>query len=72
MQNSYNHYSQDSEIFKKRGAPDAEGLFYSPAGKGSGRWGVHPERALDWLKTKLGESQIALKSRLSAWLVVPS
>ena len=58
VQSSYNHYSQDSEIFKKRGAPKDEGLFYSPAGKGSGRWAVHPERALGWLKTKLGEPRL--------------
>jgi hypothetical protein len=58
VQSSYNHYSQDSDIFKKRGAPSSEGLFYSPAGKGSGRWAVHPERALGWLKTKLGEPRL--------------
>ena len=58
VQSSYNHYSRDSEIFKKRGAPEAEGLFYSPAGKGSGRWAVHPERALGWLKAKLGEPRL--------------
>ncbi len=58
VQSSYNHYSQDSEIFKKRGAPQAEALFYSPAGKGSGRWAVHPERALGWLKAKLGEPRL--------------
>jgi hypothetical protein len=58
VQSSYNHYSQDSEIFIKRGAPSDEGLFYSPTGKGSGRWAVHPERALGWLKTKLGEPRL--------------
>jgi hypothetical protein len=58
VQSSYNHYSLDSEMFKKRGAPEDEGLFYSPAGKGSGRWAVHPERALGWLKTKLGEPRL--------------
>jgi hypothetical protein len=58
VQSSYNHYSQDSDIFKKRGAPEGEGLFYSPTGKGSGRWAVHPERALGWLKTKLGEPRL--------------
>ena len=58
VQSSYNYYSQDSEIFKKRGAPEGEGLFHSPAGKGSGRWAVHPERALEWLKTKLGEPRL--------------
>ncbi|HEX4370356.1 MAG TPA: hypothetical protein VH019_03330 [Rhizomicrobium sp.] len=58
VQSSYNHYSQDSEMFKKRGAPSGEGLFYSPTGKGSGRWAVHPERALAWLKTKLGEPRL--------------
>jgi hypothetical protein len=58
VQSSYNHYSQDSEIFRKRGAPETESLFYSPAGKGSGRWAVHPGRALQWLKMKLGEPRL--------------
>ena len=58
VQSSYNHYSADSEIFKKRGSPVKEALFYSPAGKGSGRWAVDPERALHWLKTKLGEPKL--------------
>ena len=58
VQSSYNYYSRDSEIFKKRGAPEGEGLFHSPTGKGSGRWAVHPERALEWLKTKLGEPRL--------------
>jgi hypothetical protein len=58
VQSSYNHYSEDSEIFRKRGAPQEEALFYSPAGKGSGRWAVRPERALEWLKAKLGEPKL--------------
>lgn len=55
VQSSYNHYSEDSVIFRKRRAANAEALFYAPGGKGSGRWAVHPERALSWLKAKLGE-----------------
>ena len=58
VQSSHNHYSVDSEIFKKRGAPGEKALFYSPGGKGSGRWAVDPERALHWLKTKLGEPKL--------------
>lgn len=58
VQNSYNHYSEDSEIFKKRGGAREEALFYSPAGKGSGRWAVHPQRALMWLKGRLGDPRL--------------
>ncbi|HEV7960656.1 MAG TPA: hypothetical protein VGP01_06460 [Rhizomicrobium sp.] len=58
VQNSYNHYSEDSEVFRKREAPSAEGLFYSPDGKGSGRWAVHPDRALQWLKARLGDPKL--------------
>jgi hypothetical protein len=58
VQSSYNHYSEDSEIFRKRDAPSGERLFYSPEGKGSGRWAVHPERALEWLKSRLGEPRL--------------
>jgi len=58
VQNSYNHYSEDSEVFRKRAAPSAEGLFYSPDGKGSGRWAVHAERALKWLKARVGDPKL--------------
>lgn len=58
VQNSYNHYSEDSDVFRKREAPPEDGLFYSPDGKGSGRWAVRPERALQWLKMKLGEPRL--------------
>lgn len=58
VQNSYNHYSEDSDVFHGREAAKEDGLFYSPAGKGSGRWAVHPERALHWLKQKLGEPKL--------------
>jgi hypothetical protein len=58
VQSSYNHYSEDSDVFRKRDAPAGEGLFYSPDGKGSGRWAVHAERALYWLKARLGEPKL--------------
>jgi len=58
VQNSYNNYSEDSDVFRKRDAPSGEGLFYSPDGKGSGRWAVHPDRALQWLKARLGEPKL--------------
>jgi hypothetical protein len=58
VQNSYNHYSEDSDVFNKRQAAGDEGLFFSPAGKGSGRWAVNPDRALRWLKARLGEPRL--------------
>ena len=50
VQSVYNRHCIDSLVFKKRKAHLSEGLFYSPCGKGSGAWAVHPERAAAWLK----------------------
>ena len=58
VQTSYNRYSEDSDVFHKREADKEEGLFYSPVGKGSGRWAVYPDRALHWLKAKVGEPRL--------------
>jgi hypothetical protein len=55
VQGSYNRHCVDSGVFAKRNAPDSDGLFYSPAGKGSGIWAVNLERAAAWLKEKLGK-----------------
>ena len=49
VQSAYNQYSIDSTLFSKRGAPAAEGLFYSVGGKGSGYWAVNRDRAKAWL-----------------------
>jgi hypothetical protein len=57
VQSSYNQHSIDSSVFRKRHAPDTEGIFYSPEGKGSGRWAVNRARALPWLKNKFGDEQ---------------
>jgi hypothetical protein len=54
-QGTYNRYCIDSTVFLKRNAPDSDGLFYSPVGKGSGIWVVNLERAAAWLKEKLGK-----------------
>lgn len=51
IQSVYNHHSIDSSVFKKRGAPESEGLFYSPQGKGSGQWAVREAEAQAWLRT---------------------
>lgn len=53
VQSVYNRHCVDSMVFTKRKAHLSEGLFYSPGGKGSGTWAVHPERAAAWLKMKL-------------------
>jgi hypothetical protein len=55
VQSSYNQHSVDSSVFRKRKAPDSEGLFYSPDGKGSGRWAVNRERAGAWLRARLDD-----------------
>ena len=56
VQSNYNHFSVDSSVYKKRGAPPEEGFFFSPDGKGSGRWAVNRERAAAWLRTRFEES----------------
>jgi hypothetical protein len=58
VQNAYNHYSEDSEVFRARAAKREEALFHSPGGKGSGRWALHRDRALRWLTAKLGEPKL--------------
>jgi hypothetical protein len=49
VQSAYNQYSVDSAVFHGRGAPAAEGLFYSVGGKGSGYWAANSDRAKAWL-----------------------
>ncbi|SRR6266496_243528 len=53
VQHVYNWYSINSREFAKRKAAESEGLFYSPAGKGSGIWAINRDRAAAWLKAKL-------------------
>ena len=55
VQSSYNHFSADSLVFKKRGGRPDEALFYSPDGKGSGQWAVNREIAAAWLQARLDE-----------------
>ena len=50
VQSAYNKHSVDSSVFKKRKAPEWQGLFYSPQGKRSGIWAVYPDRANAWLE----------------------
>ena len=52
VQSSYNYFSVDSLVFKKRGGRRDEELFYSPEGKGSGRWAVNREVVAVWLQTR--------------------
>lgn len=49
VQATYNAHCAELPVFT--GKPEDD-LFYSPAGKGSGKWAVHRERALDWLKAR--------------------
>ena len=53
VQGEYNRHCVDSAVFAKRNAPESDGLFYSPAGKGSGIWAVNVERAAAWIEEKL-------------------
>jgi hypothetical protein len=53
VQSSYNQHSRDSAVFRKRNLPESEAIFYSPEGKGSGRWAVNREHAARWLKAQL-------------------
>jgi|SRR5476649_1979144 hypothetical protein len=56
VQSSYNQHSIDSDVFRKRKVPESEAIFYSPEGKGSGKWAVNRERAAAWLRARLQES----------------
>ena len=53
VQSAYNQHSVDSSVFIKRKAPESDGLFYSPQGKGSGIWAVYRDRATAWLEARL-------------------
>lgn len=53
IQSAYNQHSVDSAVWRKRGSPEADGLFHSPEGKGSGKWAVYPDKAADWLRAKM-------------------
>ena len=55
VQSAYNQHCVDSMVFAKQKAPESEGLFYSPGGKGSGVWAVNRELAAAWLKAKLAD-----------------
>ena len=52
IQSAYNQHCVDSRVFRRRKLPDAEAPFYSPGGKGSGRWAVNHERAKAWLEKR--------------------
>jgi hypothetical protein len=62
VQSAYNQHSVDSLVFKKRGAPASEGLFFSPTGKGSGKWAVNQDRARAWLIAKIGEDSAKISN----------
>lgn len=53
IQSAYNQHSVDSSVWKNKGSLPHDGLFFSPDGKGSGKWAVYPDRAADWLRSKL-------------------
>lgn len=55
VQSAYNQHSVDSAVWQKRGSLAVDGLFYSPEGKGSGKWAVFPEKAAAWLRTRLAD-----------------
>jgi hypothetical protein len=57
VQSSYNQYSTDSAVYKRRGSPPKDGLFFAPGGKGSGRWATHTKAALEWFEERLTETE---------------
>ena len=50
VQSSYNQNCLDSTVFRERGLPDSEAIFYSPGGSGSGTWAVNMEQGLNRLE----------------------
>lgn len=50
VQSTFNHHSSQSAVFTRKRRPPEDDLFYSPLGKGSGKWAVHRDRAVAWLK----------------------
>lgn len=46
-------YSSQSRAFRQKGKTEAQDLFFSPGGKGSGTWAVHRERAQAWLRRRM-------------------
>ncbi|MCW5696814.1 MAG: hypothetical protein KIS96_08785 [Bauldia sp.] len=57
VQAAFNAYNVESEVFKKSGRGQEDGLFYPFGGKGSGVWAVNHERAEAWLRRKaLGDA----------------
>jgi hypothetical protein len=55
IQSVLNQYTSQSNEFKKKNKLPEDDLFYSPKGKFSGTWAVHEQRALAWLKKKIGK-----------------
>jgi len=54
IQSAYNQHSVDSAEWRKRGSKAETGLFFSPGGKGSGKWAVNQDRAAAWLRSRTG------------------
>ena len=55
VQSSYNRYCVNSLVYKRRKAPESEGLFHTPGGKRPVRWAVYPEKAAAWLQRRLSD-----------------
>lgn len=62
VQSAYNQNCSDSAVFRRRNLPEADAPFYTPGGKGSGKWAVNPERATAWLEQR--KKRLKLKSIL--------
>jgi len=56
VQSVYNQHCTDSSVFRKRRAPETDGLFYAAGSKGSGYWALHPDKAKAWLAAKVRSS----------------
>jgi hypothetical protein len=55
VQATYNNFSSDSLVFRKRSTSGEKALFYAPggSGSGSGAWALYEANALEWLKNNM-------------------
>jgi hypothetical protein len=54
VQAALQFYCRDSEIFRRRHAPETEALYCWPEGKGAGVWALIHDNARVWLRANRG------------------
>ena len=50
IQYAFNSHNAKSLVFRSLAMPSEADLFYPVGGKGSGVWGLHEERAAEWVR----------------------